>query len=74
MVAGLVSAYLRVRSVGLRQGLLFEPHVRLQIHGGGLDRLVTQPQGYDGTVDAVVEQIHGQGMAEYVWRDMFGRQ
>ena len=32
----------------------------------GLDQFVAQPQGDDGTVDAMVEQIHGEGVAEHI--------
>lgn len=64
MVVGLVSARPDVGGVGLRQSLLLERHVGLEIDGGGFDRLVAQPQSDDRAVDAVMEEVHRQGMAK----------
>ena len=71
MVIGLVSARPDVGCDGLGQRLLLELHVRLQVHGCGLDQFVAQPQRDDGAVGAVVEQVHRKGMTEHMWRDAF---
>lgn len=52
------------RTRRLRQSLLLELHVGLKIDGGGFDRLVAQPQSNDRAVDAVLEQVHCQGMPQ----------
>ena len=74
MVVGLVSARPNVGDVGLCQRLLLELHVRLQVHGSGLDRFVAQPQCDNGAIDTVVEQVHGEGVSKHMWRDVFDRQ
>ena len=59
---------------GLCQSLFFELHVRLQVNGGGFHRFVAEPEGYYGTVDTVVEEIHRQRVSEYVRRHVLSDQ
>ena len=38
--------------------LFLYPHIRMQVHPGRLDGFVTEPQGDDGAVDALVKKFH----------------
>ena len=45
---------------------LLEGEVSVQVHLGGLDRLVPEPEGDDSAIDAAPEQLHRRGVAQHV--------
>jgi hypothetical protein len=54
------------------EGSFFDGDVGVEVGGGGADVGVTEPEGDDGGVDAVVEQVHGAGVSEHVGVDLVG--
>jgi len=63
-----------VRWSGLCQRLFLEREVGLEVHLGGFDRFVAQPEGNDGAVYARLQQFHGRRVSQYVRRDVFLQQ
>jgi integrase len=66
-----VAARLAVYRRSLREGLLLELETGVQIHLGGVHRLVPKPQRDDRTVDATVQQRHRGAVAQDMRRDPF---
>ena len=53
------------------EGAFLELQVRLDVVMGGLEALVAEPQRDGRHVDAGLEQVHGGGVADDVWRHAF---
>ena len=51
--------------------LFLQPEIRVQVDLGGLDGFVPKPQGDDGLVDAMVEQLHRRAVPEDMRTDPF---
>ena len=60
------SSFSRVRSFRVETGM--------QVHLGGLDLFVTQPERDHGAIYPVVKQVHGGGMAKRVRGDSLAMQ
>ena len=74
MIVGAVTPWLGAEGRGSRQCLLFQAHVGMEVHLGGLHGLVTEPKGNHGAVDAFLEQFHGSGVTEHMRRDLLSFQ
>ena len=61
---GSIAAGPDVRWYRARECLLFQAHVGVQVHLRGLHGLVAEPQGDDGAIDAMPEEIHGRSVAK----------
>jgi hypothetical protein len=66
-----VATGLAVDRRGLLECLLLELETGVQIHLGGVHRLVTEPQGDHGTIHAAMKQRHGGAVAQDMRRDPF---
>ena len=55
----------------LGQRLFFQIEIGVQIDIGGLDGLVAEPKRDNGTVDAVLQQVHRRGVTRHVRRHTF---
>jgi hypothetical protein len=62
------------RSGDLRQRLLFQPHVGVDINLCSLYGLMSKPERYYGLVDAVMEQFHRCAMSQGMRRYAFARE
>src|SRR5437773_7731356 len=74
MIIGSVSSlrYLGGRQFG--ESLFLDRHICMQVHLDGFDRLMTEPKSNHGAVNAMVEQFHGQRVAQYMGRDPLFRE
>ncbi len=54
--------------------LFLYPHVRMQVHSGGLHGFVTKPQCDNGAVDALVKEFHRGSVPKAVRTHAFGFQ
>jgi len=52
----------------MRESLLFELHVSMQVDLRGLRRLVTKPEGDYAQINTAPQKIHGRRVAERVGR------
>jgi len=50
------------------QNPLLQLQVGIEVDLRGLDRLVPEPEGDHGTIDAVLEQVHRRRVAKHVGR------
>ncbi len=57
------------RGGGACESLLLEPHVGVQVDLGGLDGLMSEPEGDDAPIDAALQQLHCGRVPQGVRRD-----
>ena len=67
MVVRPVSSWFDAKRRGARERFFLQLHVGMQIDLGGLDRFVSKPESNHGTVDPILEKVHGSGMPQRVW-------
>jgi len=58
-IAGVVAASADIHGGGLGERCLLESKVGVEVHLGGLHRLVAEPKGDDGAIDPVLKEVHG---------------
>ena len=68
-VAGPEARYQRLLGRRGCEGTLLQLHVGVQVDGGGLRRLVSEPESDHGLAGAVMEQVHGQRVPKHMRGD-----
>jgi hypothetical protein len=54
--------------------LLFQCKIGVQVDLGRLDRLVSEPERDDATIDASLQELHSRRVTQRVWRDSLVRE
>ena len=52
---------------GARERFFLQFHIGMQINLSCLDGFVSKPERNNGTVDSMVEKVHGSGMSQRMW-------